>query len=561
MRTTTLVLLALFSVAAVAEPAYLLPLIPGASDQRWGGVARIFNGYDRDVTVIITGYDDAGSSYGPVSLSIDEGATVHLNSYDFEHGNASKGLPAGLGDGEGDWYLYLRTSPDDLGSDLNDRGLVPLAYIRTVDGLLTAMHDRVSANTDGEYVVGFFNPGSNVAQVSRLRVINPNTYAVVVRIVAKDDAPARYHEDEDDGWVVAGPVSFDLGPRAVRTVSARELESGGEGLSGRLGDGQGKWRLVVSAEHPSRNDWSLPLVVVSLLASPTGHLSNLSTSTPEPVDVPVDCTGEYVTIPDAALRRAVARALGLDDSGEVPTDAMAGLVDLDAAASLPAESLIEDLTGLECATRLRSLNLTNNEVTDISPLAGLATLVSLNLGNNGITDISALEHLTALEWLNLDAHRTTDVSPLAGLTALNRLSLSGNQIGDISALAGMAELDWLQLQDNSIEDVSVLAGLLRLRGLILHNNRVDDVSALAGLTTLWRLGLNGNQIVDVSPLAGLTALEWLPLSYNRISDIAPLVFNTGLDEGDRVELTGNPLNAAAAGHIRTLEARGVEVVY
>ena len=509
----------------------------------------------------ITGYDDAGSRHGPVSLSIDEGATVQLNSYEIEHGNSSKGLSAGLGDGEGDWYLYLVLDADDLGPGIDDGRLLPLAYIRTADGLLASMHDRVSANTDGEYLVGFFNPGSNAAHVSRLRVINPNAHAVVVDIVAKDDAPARYHGDEDDGWTLAGPVSFELGPGAVRTVSALELESGGEGLSGRLGDGQGKWKLFVSAEHPEGDDRRMPLFVMSLLASPTGHLSNLSTSAPEPVDVPADCTGEHVTVPDAALRQAIARALGLDDSDEIPTGAMAGLVRLDAAADLPAENRVEDLTGLECATRLRTLNLTNNRVTDIAPPAGLATLESLNLGGNEITDISTLERLTALEWLDLGDNQVTDVSPLAGLTALRSLGLEGNQVADVSALAGLAALDWLRLSDNDVEDISALTGLLRLRGLFLDNNRVADVSALAGLTALWRLGLEGNRIADVSPLTGLTTLALLRLSHNRISDIAPLVANTGLAEGDEVQLTGNPLNAAAQGHIRTLEARGVTVVY
>ena len=52
-------------------------------------------------------------------------------------------------------------------------------------------------------------------------------------------------------------------------MTAQALESG-EGLSGGLGDGAGKWRLKVSADAP--------IEVMSLLASPTGHLTNLSTA-------------------------------------------------------------------------------------------------------------------------------------------------------------------------------------------------------------------------------------------------------------------------------------------
>ena len=105
----------------------------------------------------------------------------------------------------------------------------------------------------------FFNPGSNPNQVSWLRLTNPGEEAVVVRIEGTDDAGERGE----------GPVELTLAARASRALSAQALESGvGEGLSGMLGDGKGKWRLEVNAPQPIR--------VMSPLSTPTGHLTNLS---------------------------------------------------------------------------------------------------------------------------------------------------------------------------------------------------------------------------------------------------------------------------------------------
>ena len=59
---------------------------------------------------------------------------------------------------------------------------------------------------------------------------------------------------------------------AARTFTAAQLEAGADGLDGALGDGRGKWRLIVESGQP--------LVVMSLLKSPTGHLTNLSTPGP-----------------------------------------------------------------------------------------------------------------------------------------------------------------------------------------------------------------------------------------------------------------------------------------
>ena len=65
-------------------------------------------------------------------------------------------------------------------------------------------------------------------------------------------------------------MELTLAAGASRSLSARALESGeGEGLSGALGDGAGKWRLRVRAERPIR--------VMSLLRSMEGALTNVST--------------------------------------------------------------------------------------------------------------------------------------------------------------------------------------------------------------------------------------------------------------------------------------------
>ena len=61
-------------------------------------------------------------------------------------------------------------------------------------------------------------------------------------------------------------------------MTAAELESGeGEGLTGSLGDGSGRWRLVVTADRP--------IEVMNLLASTaSGEITNLSAGPVAPVD-------------------------------------------------------------------------------------------------------------------------------------------------------------------------------------------------------------------------------------------------------------------------------------
>ena len=210
---------------------------------------RVINRSDDDGEVRIDAWDDTGEHAGAVTLAIEANETKHFNSEDLEAGNTEKGLEGSTGPGEGDWRLEL-TSPLEL---------EVLGYIRTEDGFLTGVHDVTPSSEVGHRVVTF-NPGRNVNQASRLRVVNSGAEAAEVRIEGMDDKG----ESSDDA------VEFTLVAGASRMLTAQELESGeAQGLGGALGTGNGKWRLLVTSEQP--------IEVMSLLSSPTGHLTNLST--------------------------------------------------------------------------------------------------------------------------------------------------------------------------------------------------------------------------------------------------------------------------------------------
>ena len=201
------------------------------------------------------------------------------------------------------------------------------------------------------------------------------------------------------------------------------------------------------------------------------------------------------------------------------------------------------------------------ESSPITP-SEMATLTRLEASEAGIRDLTGLEHATNLTGLNFDNNSISDISAVANLTNLEVLGLWRNSVSDLSPLAGLTKLTGLYLGVNSAPDLSPLAGLTNLESLFLDSNGIANLSALAGLTQLTRLALNNNSISDLSPLAGLTNLRWMRLASNKISDIAPLVANTGLGEGDTVDVRGNPLSYAAIHtHIPALQSRGVTVEF
>ena len=295
---------------------YSVPLFLSASDSRRHGFLRLVNRSDEPGTVSIHAVDDAGVPHGPVEVSLDAREAIHFNSEDLESGNPDKGIAGSIGAGQGDWRLELTTDLD----------IAPLAYVRTEDGFLTSVHDTADTLDDGRYYVPFFNPASNTRQVSSLRLVNPGMEDADITITGIDDQGEPPPE---------GEVWLNLPAGEARVITAEELESGGDALQGRFGPGSGKWRLFLSA--------TAPIEIASLLDSPTGNLSNLSSRGRErslPLVLPftgADRQG-FVRIVNWSDAPGSVRIHGVPDSGR-RTDEITLTLDAGAAAHFNSSDL------------------------------------------------------------------------------------------------------------------------------------------------------------------------------------------------------------------------------
>ena len=261
-----------------------------------------------------------------------------------------------------------------------------------------------------------------------------------------------------------------------------------------------------------------------------------------------------VNIPDLNLRTAIAEALGKALNDTFFTSEMATLTELAATRG----SGISDLTGLERATNLTTLNLrlSSGSILGLSSLANLTNLTEFSL-RGSISDLSPLANLTNLTGLNLWANSISDLSPLAGLTNLRELSLGDPVILDSSTLPSLANLQVLNIFGFTWR----WAGDPPFHGL----SGLLDPTFLAGFPNLTELtisnaGYANYNLSNISPVAGLSRLKKITLSHCLISDISPLVENTGLGQDSIVDVRRNPLSYVSLhAHIPELQSRGVTV--
>ena len=137
---------------------------------------------------------------------------------------------------------------------------------------------------------------------------------------------------------------------------------------------------------------------------------------------------QAVAIPDAHLRTSLRAAFGKTAGALVTPRELATVTELDLSAAG-----IRDLRGLEDARNLVALRLGNNAVQALAPLTGLAALRQVDLRDNQITDLAPLAGL-GLEYLDIGGNQITDLAPLTGLPALREVRLGSNPVQDFSPL-------------------------------------------------------------------------------------------------------------------------------
>ena len=239
---------------------------------------------------------------------------------------------------------------------------------------------------------------------------------------------------------------------------------------------------------------------------------------PDPWSAIAEVPTHLVALPrvefvDANLATGVRIALGLDTEGghidllKIPQASLAKLTELELS-----DQEITDITGLEHATQLTDLDLSYNQISDITSLAQLLQLTDLNLTRNQIRDITPLTNLTQLTDLTIRSNHISDISPLAGLPSLKWLSLSSNQISDVTPLTTFASVDslrYLFLRGNLITDTSPVRKLKREhpnlsisidKPIILTDPGDErDLYVIADSGYIFQLNLNRINVQQISP--------------------------------------------------------------
>ncbi len=138
---------------------------------------------------------------------------------------------------------------------------------------------------------------------------------------------------------------------------------------------------------------------------------------------------------------------------------------------------ISDLSPLSQMKKIKMLDVNSNYIKDIKPLFTVTSLRDLTIANNQINNagLEGIHQLKNLKTLEISNNGLSNVEHINGMNKLIELGLSKNELVDLNPLSQLSGLQKLDLEENYISDITPLSQLTGLYDLKLGSNEIRDV--------------------------------------------------------------------------------------
>lgn len=204
---------------------------------------------------------------------------------------------------------------------------------------------------------------------------------------------------------------------------------------------------------------------------------------------------------------------------------------------------LTDIEFLRGSSKLMSVDLSDNPVSDLSPLFDKPDLRTLVIDNTAITEFSQLHKLTGLTtlragflWITVDDRDALAAAlPRCTIHTSYEYLIKKLTLGDVEFYTDAVELD---LKNKELTDISSLQQCIKLEKVDASGNKIGWFSGKFKVPTLTYLNLSGNPLSNIDALSPLTNLTYLNLNDSNVTGIKVVQYMPELTE---LHLRGNPI--------------------
>lgn len=206
-----------------------------------------------------------------------------------------------------------------------------------------------------------------------------------------------------------------------------------------------------------------------------------------------------------------------------PVEEMSYMAVLPALKSLTlTDCNLSTIDGLENAAQLTHLDLSQNTIRNLDVLKTMPELKNLNLQHNAINALDVLADSDKLEVLNIAFNAVPSLKPLSSCASLKELVADNNKLSELKGLRELPHLEVLSVDYNSISDISILSANESLKNVSIASNSITDISELGKLKHLEILDFSGNQVEALPEWPDDSPLQTIDGSYNALTSLDSL---------------------------------------
>lgn len=211
-----------------------------------------------------------------------------------------------------------------------------------------------------------------------------------------------------------------------------------------------------------------------------------------------------------------------------------------------ADNVLEVMPSLAVNSKIKYIDFSHNNISELTALSGLSGITELNLSANNITstiglgsfvmlpengdafvDLSYNNIRTVDSIYKIENAITLDISHnfiTIGLSGISddteTLDISYNLITSAEELTNKTNLKKLDISHNSLTTVENFNTCVNIVSLNLGSNKLENINGLDGFKNLEYLNLSDNGFNDMPLCTTLTKLKSLVLSHNNITSFA-----------------------------------------
>ena len=181
---------------------------------------------------------------------------------------------------------------------------------------------------------------------------------------------------------------------------------------------------------------------------------------------------------------------------------------------------LQRIDGIKNLQHLENLQLQYNKICSLTnALSNCKNLKFLRLDSNRFSILKAqdLRCLNQLSYLDISANNIEDISSITVLSSLIELHCTHNKLQKLPNLSSLTKLEEMDFSHNALTSLSGLKGMRNLKTLYVKNNEITSLASVEILKSLTDLNLSNNRLKKLLQLTKqFPSLEIFSVAGNQV---------------------------------------------